>query len=241
MLNALTRKGEENMKIGGLQKMTLIDYPRKISATVFTCGCNFACPMCHNPELLDCKTQIKKEDFFNWLKTRKDLLDGVCITGGEPTINKDLPEFIRKIKEMDFLVKLDTNGSSPKMLEKLYKEKQLDFVAMDIKSSKEKYQKACNKKINIDNIRKSINLIRNSNVDYEFRTTVIPEIIEEDDIKKIGQWIKGSKAYVLQQFRPAKTLDKALQKIQPYPEEKLKEFKKIAEPYFAKVELRGLK
>jgi len=233
------------MLIGGLQKSTLIDYPKKVVATVFTLGCNFNCSFCHNPELVDLKKikqqpRIEEEIFFNFLKSRKNLLDGVCITGGEPTIQTDLIDFIKKIKEEDFLVKLDTNGSNPRVIKELLKQGLLDFIAMDIKSSAEKYQEAVGCKINLENIQKSIDLIQQSKIEYEFRTTIVPGLIDKKEIEKIGKWLNGSKSFSLQQFRKEKTLDKSFQKIMPYPDEELKEMAEIAKPYFDKVELRGL-
>lgn len=231
------------MKISGLQKMTLIDYPSKIAATVFLCGCNFRCSYCQNPELIENKdlTQIPHQDFFDFLKSRQGMIDGVCITGGEPTINSNLPALIKKIKKLGFLVKLDTNGSNPQMLKELYENKLLDYIAMDIKSSKEKYLEVIKQPISLDNIQQSIDLIRNSAIDYEFRTTIAPAIIDEEEIKKIGQWLKGSRLYALQQFQPQKTLDKSWQAVVPYSEQKLKHLAQIARPYFERVELRGLK
>lgn len=233
------------MLIGGLEKSTLIDYPGKVAATVFMVGCNFRCAFCHNPELVDPEKikeqpQLTEEAFFKFLKSRKGLLEGVCITGGEPTIQSDLIDFISKIKRDGFLVKLDTNGSQPKVLIKLLKEKLLDFVAMDIKSSKDKYLEAVNKEIDLGDISKSVDLIRSSSLDYEFRTTVIPDLINDQEIKKIGEWLKGSKLFVLQQFRSNKTLDQSYQGIRSYPDEKLKHMTDIARPYFDKVKIRGL-
>jgi len=237
------------MRIGGLQKMTLIDYPGKIAATVFLIGCDFRCPYCHNPELVSPKqiknqAQIKESDFFKFLDKRINLLDGVCITGGEPTISLNLPKFIQKIKKRGFLVKLDTNGSNPKMLKDLIKDNLVDFIAMDIKTSILKYNKvkAENK---ISQVQKSINIIRNSNKDYEFRTTVVPGIVDEKDIKEIGEWLKGAKKFVLQQFRPAsaasssgKFLDSSFENIKPYSLQKLQKMIKTIEPYVDVVELR---
>lgn len=233
------------MRIGGLQKSTLVDYPGKVAATIFTLGCNFRCPFCQNPELVDPvkikqQPQIKQEAFFDFLKSRQGLLDGVCLTGGEPLIQSDLIDFVRKIKKQGFLVKLDTNGSQPAKLKKLFQENLLDFVAMDIKSSQENYSKAVGTKVNLKNIQKSIDLIRQSKVDYEFRTTTAPGIIDKKEIEKIGQWLKGAKKFALQQFRVEKTLDKSWQKIKPYSDEELKEMVKIAQLYFEKVELRGV-
>ncbi len=233
------------MLIGGLQRSTLVDYPGKVAATIFTLGCNYHCPFCQNPELVDPEKikkqpQIKTEAFFNFLESRKGLLDGVCLTGGEPLIQPDILDFIKRIKKQGFLVKLDTNGSQPAKFKKLFQKNILDFVAMDIKSSQENYSKAAGTKVNLKDIQQSIDLIQQSGVDYEFRTTIAPSIINKKEIEKISQWIKGAKKFALQQFRIEKTLDKSWQKIKPYPDEELKEMFKIAQPYFDKVELRGI-
>jgi pyruvate formate lyase activating enzyme len=242
------------MKIGGLQKLTLVDYPSKIAATVFLTGCNFKCGFCHNAGLVDVEEikkqpEISEKDFFKFLDSKVGLIDGICITGGEPTINSDLIDFIKKIKEKGFLVKLDTNGSNPEMLGKIIREELVDFIAMDIKTSidvksqdpisnAQNYSKATGVKVNIDNIKRSVDLIKNSGIDYEFRTTVVPGVVEEKDIEKIGQWLQGAKKFALQQFRNQKVLDKSFENVQPYLEETLKEFKKILEKYIERVELR---
>jgi len=231
------------MLIGGLQKLTLIDYPGKVAATVFLIGCNFRCGFCQNPELVDADSfknqpQISEKEFFWFLDSEQGLIDGICITGGEPTINPDLIDFIKKIKQKGFLIKLDTNGSNPEILEKLIKEKLIDFIAMDIKISLEKYEKAIGVKVDLEKITKSVEIIKNSKIDYEFRTTAVPGIVDKDDIEKIGQWLDGVKKFVLQQFQNKKVLDKEFEKLQPYSEDVLKEFKKILEKYIDKVELR---
>jgi pyruvate formate lyase activating enzyme len=237
------------IKIGGLQKLTLIDYPGKVAATVFLIGCNFRCPFCQNPELISVErrtvlrnyggqSSVKEADFFDFLDSEQGLIDGVCITGGEPTIHADLIDFIKRIKSLGFLVKLDTNGSNPEILEKLIKEKLIDFIAMDIKTSLDKYEKAINTKIDLEKIKKSVDLIKNSGIDYEFRTTMVPGLVEKADIEKIGQWLQGVKKFALQQFQNKKVLDEEFEKIQPYSEEILKEFKKILEKCIDKVELR---
>lgn len=232
------------MKISGLGRMSLIDYPGKITATVFVAGCGFRCGWCHNselvlPEKIKNQPEIKEKDLFNFLDSRKGLLEGVCLTGGEPSLYPDLPAFIRKIKQKGFLVKLDTNGSNPKILQKLLEDCLLDFVAMDIKASPEKYSQAVGQIVNLDNIKKSIDLIRQSGLEYEFRTTVIPDFIDKKEIKKIGQWLRGAKCLVLQQFRPEKTLDKSFQKIKPYSDNTLKLFVKLIEPFVERAVLRG--
>ncbi len=231
------------MELGGLQKMTTVDYPGKIAATVFSIGCNFRCPYCHNPELvlpekIKKHPKIKESEFFKFLDKRVDLLEGVCITGGEPTINSDLPEFISNIKKKGFLVKLDTNGTNHKMVKELIDKDLIDYISMDIKTSIKKYDKLKAKNL-IPEIKKSVNIIKNSNKDYEFRTTIVPGIVDEKDIKEIGQWLKGVKKFVLQQFIPGKTLDPAFEKIKPYSEQKLKKMTNILERTIENVEVRA--
>ena len=189
------------MKISGLQKLTLLDYPGKMACTVFTYGCNFRCPFCHNALLVteensDC---IDEDEFFSFLKKRQGILDGVCISGGEPTLQKDLPEFISKIKALGYYVKLDTNGSSPLLLKKLIEEKLIDYVAMDIKNSPAKYDITCGCRVDIDVVKQSVSIIKQSGIDHEFRTTTVKEYHRAEDFEVIADWIEGSK-YFLQHF-----------------------------------------
>lgn len=206
------------MQIGGFQKLTLIDFPGKLSTTVFTVGCSFRCPFCHNPELVNHGTwntehgTRMQDEFFSFLATRKDKLEGVCITGGEPTIQPDIIDFIRKIKKLGFLVKLDSNGSRPDVLRKLFAEGLLDYVAMDIKNSPEKYEKTAGTKIDLERVKLSVDLIRRSGVPYEFRTTAVPGIHTLNDFLRISEWIGGSEAYYLQEYREGKILDENLKK-----------------------------
>ncbi len=232
------------MLIGGVQKFSLIDYPGKIVATIFTVGCNFRCPFCHNPELV-LTSQIKNQpkfseiEFFNFLNSRKGFLDGVCITGGEPTIHNDLIDFLKRIKEKGYLVKLDSNGSRPNVLQRLLDNNLVDYLAMDIKTSKDKYSRATGVKIDLDKIEKSIALARQF-PKYEFRTTVVPKIVEENDILKISQWLTGSNLYVLQQYHTNKTINSDYEKVLPYSNKTLKKMFEIAQPFFKKVILRGI-
>lgn len=204
------------MIIGGFQKLTLIDYPGKIATTVFTVGCSFRCPFCHNPELvLGSKFPVNgklEKEFFDFLKKRKGKIDGVCITGGEPTIQPDLIDFIKKIKDLGFLVKLDSNGSRPDILRKIIFEKIVDFIAMDIKDSPKKYKKTSGGKADLERIKLSIDLIMHSQIPYEFRTTVVPGIHSEKDFWEIAKWIKGAKSYYLQAYQETKILDPNLKK-----------------------------
>ncbi len=227
--------------IRGLQKLSLIDYPNQLSCIVFLFGCNFRCPYCHNPELvLESKIpKIPEEEFFKFLESRINYLDGVVITGGEPTLQKDLYSFIERIKKQHFLVKLDTNGTNPELLKKLLDNKIIDFVSMDIKAPFENYNKVANTNVNIEKVKSSVNLLMHSSIDYEFRTTILPELISRNDILQIGKEISGCKKYFLQKFRPDITLNKELKFKSPYPKSTAEEFKKLLEKYIPKVELRG--
>ena len=250
------------MQIGGLQKLSLIDYPGKIACAVFLIGCNFRCGYCHNPALvlpekIKKQPKISEKDFFDFLKKRKRLIEGVVITGGEPTIHSNLPDFIKKIKKFGYLVKLDTNGTNPEMLRKLIKEKLVDCIAMDVKApvgakiqkSKAKTQND-NLKFNItkyniitgvkkdlNKIKKSIEIIKNSDIDYEFRTTIIPTIHTKEDILQIAKDISPAKKYYIQNFKTEKTLDPKFKKIKPFTEKQLKSAKKEASKY-TRTELR---
>jgi pyruvate formate lyase activating enzyme len=231
------------MNIAGLQKTSLIDYPGKISAVIFTSGCNFNCHFCHNPELVNPQLnsfQIKEKEIFEFLDKRKKIVDAVVISGGEPTIYEDLIEFIKKLEKQKFLIKLDTNGSNPETIKALLKEKLLDCIAMDIKGPIEKYDIITGKNVNKENIKKSVEIIKSSKVDYEFRTTVIPKYLVSEDFKQIGEWLKGAKKYYLQQFRNSKTLDPDFKNIAPYSEEDLQKFARIMRKYVSEVGIRGM-
>ena len=215
--------------IGGVQKTTLIDFPGKIAAIVFTQGCNFRCGYCHNPSLLINKSELNnytEEDFFSFLQTRTGKLDGVVITGGEPTLQSGLYDFIKKIKQMGFDVKLDTNGTNPDVIEKLLNDNLLDYIAMDIKAPIEKYENIVCTNIKQENILRSIYLIINCKINYEFRTTVIKSQLSFDDFDKIGQMINGAKRYYMQKFVPSEILDHNLVNEQTYTDN---EFKTICE------------
>lgn len=216
-----------SFKIAGLQKTTFIDFPKKIACIVFTQGCNFRCGYCHNPELFENKEPaLSVPAFFEFLNKRKGKLDGVVITGGEPTLQHDLKDFIRQIKDLGFLVKLDTNGTNPEILKELLCENLLDYVAMDIKAPLEKYNNIVNVNFDTEKIKTSIDLIMNSKIDYEFRTTVIKSQLSIEDFENICQTIKGAKKYYLQEFIPSKILDKNLMTEKSYSHD---EFKEICE------------
>ena len=190
------------MKICGLQKLTLLDYPTKIACTVFLHGCNFRCPFCHNASLVTGKPyeEISMENFFSFLNKRKGILDGVCVTGGEPLVNKEINEFLNEIKKRGFLVKLDTNGSFPSKLKDAVKNGLVDYVAMDIKNCPERYDLSAGIKTDLNKINESIEFLKSGIIDYEFRTTVYKDAFDEYSMKKIGEWIKGAKKYFLQKF-----------------------------------------
>lgn len=191
------------MKICGLQKLTLLDYPGHTACTVFTGGCNFRCPFCHNAGLvtaIDPASVIAEDEFFAFLEKRRGVLDGVCITGGEPMLQLELAAFMERIKSMGFLVKLDTNGSFPNRLRALIDAGLLDYVAMDVKNCLEKYSLTAGAAVDTAAIEKSIDLLLSGGVDYEFRTTVVRELHTEEDIEKIAARIRGAKRFFLQNF-----------------------------------------
>ncbi|MBZ9572858.1 anaerobic ribonucleoside-triphosphate reductase activating protein [Patescibacteria group bacterium] len=235
------------MKIGGLQKLTLIDFPGKISCTVFSLGCSFRCPFCYNPELvlpekINEVQQISEKDFFRFLKERKGMLEGVCVGGGEPTAREDLPEFCQRIKKLGYEIKIDTNGFNPKMLKDLIDKKLVDYLAMDVKAPKDKYGKIVglnnwNKRM-LENVEESIKILKEGKIDAEFRTTVVPTILDKEDILKIAQWLSPAKKYFLQNFRPEKTIDPKFEKIKPYPENYLLEIQKAISPFFETCQIR---
>lgn len=211
------------MIFGGWQKFSLIDFPGRASAILFTQGCPFRCPFCHNPELINPTqgmfTPVTEKEILDFLSTRQNKLDGVVITGGEPTLHNDLPDFISKLKSLGFAVKLDTNGSRPEMIERLVRDDYLDYLAMDYKSPLEKYQSHSGSMIDTEKIKKSVDLIRQSGIDYEFRTTVVKELLTEEDIMKIADELKGVKRYVLQKFLPGRTLDPLFAEMTTYTDE----------------------
>ena len=201
------------MLIKGLQKLTLLDYPDKLACTVFTGGCNFRCPFCHNASLVlpkEALETIPTEEFLAFLDSRVGRLEGVCVSGGEPTLMPDLVEFIREIKKRGFLVKLDTNGSHPHVIRALIDEGLIDYVAMDIKNSPERYGETIGygTELNVEEsnlmqrIKESVALLMQGRVDYEFRTTVMAELHGIDEMRAIGQWLSGAKKYFLQNYRP---------------------------------------
>lgn len=232
------------MNIRGIYKTTLIDYPGKISAAVFTGGCNLRCRYCHNPELVlgnDNEQILSEEEVLGQLEKRKHLIEGLTITGGEPTLQKDLGQFIEKVKAIPLAVKLDTNGCAPDVLDNLISRALLDYVAIDIKTSPQKYNELTGREIDFAQIRYSIDLLRKSGIDYEIRTTCIPGYVTMEDFHAIKESVGHVKKYALQQFVNENCLiDERLQDLQPYPVKLLHTFKEFVETFADKCEIRGI-
>ena len=201
------------MKIAHLQKTSLIEYPGKISAVVFTQGCNLRCPYCHNPELVEpglFSKPVDENEVFTFLEKRKGKLDGIVITGGEPALQKGLLDFMQQVKDLGFLIKFDTNGTFTDVLEDVIERQLADYIAMDIKGPAGKYSEIAGTQVNMDSIFKSVRLIMDSGIDYEFRTTWATEQLSAEDIIKIAMMIKGAKRFALQRFNPSKHLNPAM-------------------------------
>lgn len=230
------------MIIDGFQKLTLVDYPNKLSALIFTRGCNFRCSFCQNSPLLDYKNEkglFSNEEVLEYLKKRKGLLDGLVITGGEPLMQNDIKDFIKQVKSLGYLVKLDTNGSFPNKIKELIDEDLLDYVAMDIKNIKIKYQDITNVNININDIVESIDIIRNSKIDHEFRTTIVKEFHNYSDIEKICEYLGKTEKYYLQNFENSdNVIDKSLT---GFSKDELVEIKNKINKNYPNVCIRGLK
>ncbi len=253
------------MQIAGIQKLTLVDFPGKVAATIFTRGCSFRCPFCHNPELVlpdQFNPLFDNKEFFDFLEKRQGKITGICITGGEPCLQPDLPQFISYVKALGFAVKLDTNGSFPDRLAKIIKGGSVDYIAMDIKASlekyietakpehkfqgatsiqdsKSKYQNETNKVANklIVDVEKSIKMIMNSGIDYEFRTTVCHPLHEVADFEGIGEMITGAKRYFIQNFVRSKHVA-ATMKFTPFTDQELADAKRIMKKYVTQSEVR---
>jgi pyruvate formate lyase activating enzyme len=229
------------MQIFGLQKTTLLDYPGKLASIIFTGGCNMNCPFCHNSELITLPKngKISEEEVFSHLRKRRSTLEGVVITGGECTLQKDLKDFCKKVKDLGYLIKVDTNGTNPAVIASLVSMGLIDYVAMDIKNTKEKYATTCGwDSVDLNKIQESIDYLMENHVDYEFRTTVIPEYHTPEDMKKIGAWIKGAKALYLQSFKQSDAVfDKTL--TEP-TKETLLSYQRILLSYINHVEIRGV-
>lgn len=230
------------MKIYGLNKTTLLDYPGRVAATIFLGGCNFRCPFCQNSSLVlspDRQPEIPEEEVLSFLKKRKGILEGVCVTGGEPTLSPELPEFLKKIQDLGYPVKLDTNGSHPQVLKDLASRNLIQMTAVDIKACPNNYPSLCGLvHPDLDSIKETVDFLINGSLDYEFRTTVVRELHTEQDFIQIGQWIAGAKAYYLQAYRDSEEV------LQPgfssYSQKELMYFRDILKHTIPLVELRGI-
>ncbi len=231
------------MRIQGLQKLTLLDYPEKVACTVFFAGCNFRCPFCHNASLvthIPTEAEMTEETFFSFLKKRQGVLDGVCITGGEPLLQKGIEDFIGKIKELGYCVKLDTNGSFPDKLKYLVKEKLVDYVAMDIKNSPERYDLTIGK-INqayLEAVQESVAFLKEGHVEYEFRTTVVKNYHTKEEFEIIGKWLAGAPKYFLQAFVDSGDLIEP--NLEGCDEKEMNEFLSVVKAYIPSAKLRGI-
>ena len=227
------------MFFAGFQKLTLLDYPGKVACILFTNGCNFRCPFCHNASLVRAQdgADISDDEVLEFLKKRQGILEGVCISGGEPLIHNELKDFIREVKKLGYPVKLDTNGSFPQKLRELIGEGLVDYVAMDIKNSFEKYNETTGISADIDSIKESIEILINGNIDYEFRTTLVSGFHTTQDMQRIGEMIKGTKKYYLQNF--VDSGDILCPGLAPLGEEEMELMRKTAEKYVSVTQIRG--
>jgi pyruvate formate lyase activating enzyme len=231
------------VEIKGIEKFAPLDFPGYISSTVFVGGCNFRCPFCHNADLVlnpQSLPSFPMDYLLSFLNSRKNWLEAVCVSGGEPLIHNDLDILLQIIKDRNLLVKIDTNGAFPEKLETLVESGLVDYVAMDIKAPFDKYEKTAGVSVNTENLKRSIQIIRNSSLDYLFRTTAVPGFIDETDIEEIGRILEGARIFQIQQFKPVNTLDKSFEKTKPYSKEELQVFADRAAPYFEKVRIEGI-
>ena len=230
------------MIIYGLQKLSLLDYPGKTVCTVFTGGCNFRCPYCHNASLVVGLNEIEPidyDEFFAFLNKRRNILDGVCITGGEPLMQPDIENFIREIKKIGYSIKLDTNGSFPDKLKRLIDDKLIDYVAMDIKNSPEKYPLTAGvSNLNLHEINSSIEILLADNIDYEFRTTVVRELHSREDFVSLGNWIKGAKRYFIQSFIDSGDILSGT--FSSYSKSELEDIKSLMQTFVKETQIRGV-
>lgn len=235
------REGDEKLKIGGLQKLTLLDYPGRTACTLFLSGCNFRCPFCHNSGLLDgadTPEAMSEDELLAFLEKRKNMLDGICVSGGEPLMDPDIENLLAKIKTIGYDIKIDTNGSYPDRLKDIVRNGLTDSVAMDIKNSREKYSLTAGTGPEmISRIDESVEFLMNGTVDFEFRTTVVKEFHDSSDFEKIGEWIKGPERYFIQTFRESDTV--MSEGLHPPDRKDLENYLNTVRRYVPAAELRG--
>lgn len=230
------------MRILGFQKTTLLDYPHKLASTIFLGGCNFRCPFCHNALLVTEQTQVpqlSEDNILNYLQKRVGILEGVCITGGEPTLSPGVVSLIKKIKSLGYSIKLDTNGTNPDLIAQLIQDRTIDYIAMDIKNAPDKYSLTAGANVCLPDIQKTIDLLLHGSLPYEFRTTVVRELHTREDFIRIGQWIHGASQYYLQNFIASDHLICPNQ-FTSYEKAELNEFCELLRPQVSKVALRGI-
>lgn len=229
------------MEFHGINKLTLLDYPKHLACTLFTGGCNLRCPFCHNAPLVlnpEAEPRIDLNELLHFLKKRTGILEGICITGGEPTLQPDLADFMKQCKDLGYLIKLDTNGTRPDVIEHVIKDHLVDYIAMDIKNCPDRYAETVGlPSVRFSAFEESIELIRTNGLPYEFRTTVVRELHTKEDLLAIGKWLKGSNTYVLQAFQDSGALIGS--GLSGYSAKELQSFTTLLTPYFDRVLLRG--
>jgi pyruvate formate lyase activating enzyme len=230
------------MKIGGFQKTSLLDYPDRISAIVWTSGCNFHCPFCYNKNLaLGTAELFPNDEILSFLSKRKEQLEGIVISGGEPLIQEDIVDFVKKIKDLGLLIKIDTNGAFPEKLSELLEKQLIDYVAMDVKAPREKYHQLTGIDVDLTKIDASINFIKTKAPSYEFKTTFVPSFLKKEDIVEIAGWLKGADVYYLQQFKIIKPLvSSTLETTVPYLQDYLYDTLSTIRPFFKRCAVRGV-
>lgn len=230
------------MHIAGIQKLTLLDYPGKVACTIFLSGCNLRCPYCHNPSLViperKCEQELSVAEVLEFLERRRGKLDGVCITGGEPTLQSELPEFLESVHRLGFDVKLDTNGTNPEMLKVLLHKDILSYVAIDIKNSPSLYAETCGGVDVLPQVRENVALLLNGTIDYEFRTTVCKPLHTEKSVEEIGRWLKGARRYYIQAFVDSEDLVSG--GVQAHTPDELARLQQAVLPYISNTQLRGI-
>ena len=228
------------MRIHGLQKMTLLDYPGRVACTIFLGGCDMRCPFCHNAELLDGSSPaiMDEAELLSFLEKRRGLLDGVAVTGGEPLLREEIPSFLEKIRSIGYPVKLDTNGTHPRMLQRLMEADLVQYVAMDIKNSPERYEETAGVPVNLEAVRESVSLLLAGKTDYEFRTTVVAELHDDESFRSIGPWIRGARRYYLQKFTDRDTVPFA--GFHPPTDEQMRIWAELMRPFVQEAGLRGV-
>ena len=242
MQNARRRRGRPRLRlpIVRFQRLSLRDYPGKLCAKAIVPGCNFRCPYCDKTDIVlnhQRMETIPEAEVLNHLYRARRFLNGLCLGGGEPTLHNGLLPFVYRVKALGYLVKLDTNGSRPKRIRKLMEERVVDYVAMDVKAPLDRYREVVMAKVDVDAVRQSIRLLRRGNVDYEFRTTAVPGLVDAEDLEEIAKTLVGSKRFVIQQFKPDRTLCPEFEEVEPYSERELRQLQGRIAPYFAECKL----